>query len=99
MTLSPQQIENTKKELKENYEKTDLTIEKISEDLGTSPEYINELFQLNPIRLEDTWILRNYLLKKVDEANLEPTPFTALAADWHDIWFLNADYIDNGKIL
>ena len=99
MSLSAQQIEDTKNELKANYEKTDLTVEDIANALSTSTDYINQLFHLEPKKLEDTWILKNYLIEKVKEASKEPTPFTALGGDYHVIWFLDANYIDGGKII
>ena len=98
MSLSAQQIEDTKNELRANYEKTGLTVEEIASALSTSTDYINQLFDLEPKKLEDTWILKNYLIEKVKEAGKEPTPFTALGGDYHVIWFLDANYIDGGKI-
>ena len=99
MSLSIQQQDNTRRELKENYKKAKLTIEQVAEDLGSSVSYINQLFALEPACLEDTWILRNYLLKHVIANGKRPTEFTALARDWHSYWFLDGAYIDAGKIL
>lgn len=99
MTLTDIQIENTKKELKSNFEKSGLTIKQISDDLKTSPEYIEELFNLNSKRLEDTWILRNYLIEVLNEKSINITPFTALKGDASNYWFLDANYINNKIIL
>ena len=98
MSLSPLQEENTRKELRANFEKSGLTVSEIASALGTTEDYIRELFALRPKRLEDTWILKNYLLDKVREAGETPTAFTALGGDYHVIWFLDADYIDGKKI-
>lgn len=98
MSLSLRQQANTRDELKENFDKSGLTVETIAADLGTSVGYIKDLFRLRPRRLEDTWILRNYLLKAVRTKGEIPTEFTALAGDWHDYWFLNGGYIDRGEI-
>ena len=98
MSLTYQQEKNTRQALKENFEKSGLTIEQIAADLKTTTAYLHQLFALKPKRLEDTWILRNYLIKKVEEKGLEVTPFTALAVDYHQIWFLNSHYIDKGII-
>ena len=99
MSLSPQQLEDTRNELHENFVKAGVPVEQIAADLGTTTDYIEQLFRLDPRRLEDTWILRNYLLAKVESLGKEPTKFTALAGDYHAIWFLDPDYIDSGKIV
>ena len=99
MSLSPKQMDDTRRELKENLEKSGVDIHKIAFDLGTTVDYIEQLLRLEPKRLEDTWILKNYLLDKVSEAGETPTAFTALGGDYHIIWFLNAKYIDGGKII
>ena len=98
MSLTAQQEEDTRRELRENFEKSGLTVEEIAESLDTSVDYIQELFALRPRRYEDTWILRNLLIRAVQEQGETPVPFTALAGDWHKIWFLDGDFIDNGRI-
>ena len=98
MSLTPQQEEDTRRELKENFEKSGVSLKQIAADLGTSTEYIVQLFRLEPRRYEDTWILKNYLLEKVAEAGRSPTKFTALAGDYRKIWFLDASYIDGRRI-
>ena len=99
MSLDETQIRNTKAELKANFEKSGLTIEKIAKDLGTDENYINDLFNLNPRRLEDTWILKNYLIADLNSKSIEVTPFTALVGESENYWFLNSNYINNGKII
>lgn len=71
MSLTDKQIDDTKYELKSNFEKSGLSIDEIAKNLKTSPEYIEQLFDLNPSRLEDTWILRNYLIEVLDEKSIE----------------------------
>ena len=98
MSLSPQQLKDTERELRDNLAKADVTVEQIAADLSTTPAYIEELLCLRPKKLEDTWILKNYLINKVKEAGKTPTKFTALGGNYHFIWFLNAKYIDGKKI-
>lgn len=98
MSLSKKQIDDTRNELRENLEKSGVDIHKITVDLGTTEDYIEQLLRLEPRRLEDTWILKNYLLEKVREAGEIPTKFTALAGNYHFIWFLDSKYIDGKKI-
>ena len=98
MSLSVKQKEDTRKELKENLDKSGVTIQEAAAGLGTTEEYIIQLLRLEPKRLEDTWILKNYLIDKVRKAGKTPTAFTALGGDYHVIWFLDSEYIDGGKI-
>ena len=98
MSLTAQQQENTRRELRENFEKSGLALSQVAADLSTSTEYIEQLFRLEPKRYEDTWILKNYLCEKVVAAGKTPTPFSALAGDYHKIWFLYPAYIDGKKI-
>ena len=98
MSLTQKQLEDTGRELKENLDKAGITIEQTAADLGTTTEYIEQLLRLEPKKLEDTWILKEYLVKKAEEAGQTPTKFTALGGNHHVIWFLNSRYIDGGKI-
>ena len=98
MSLTKEQENTTRIELEENFVKSGLSLHKVASDLGTTDDYIDQLMHLQPIRLEDTWILRNYLLEKVKETGNDPTPFSVLRANPRQIWFLNADYIEGGKI-
>lgn len=76
-----------------------MEIQEVAIDLGTTEEYIMQLLRLEPNRLEDTWILKNYLIDKVKKAGKKPTAFTALGGNYHFIWFLDSKYIDGGKII
>ena len=98
MSLTPQQLKDTENELRANLAKAGVTVEQTAADLGTTTDYIEQLLCLEPRRLEDTWILKNYLIDKVVEAGKQPTKFSALGGDYHVIWFLNAKYIDGKKI-
>ena len=98
MSLSAKQKEDTRSELKENLNKAGVSIQEVADDLGTTKEYIQQLLRLEPKRLEDTWILKNYLIDKVRKAGKPPTVFTALGGDYHVIWFLDSEYIDGKKI-
>ena len=98
MSLSEKQKDDTRKELKENFDKSGVNIQQVAADLGTTEAYIEQLMRLEPKKLEDTWILKNYLIEKVMEAGKTPTAFTALGGNYKVIWFLDADYIDGKKI-
>ena len=98
MSLSPKQEEDTRRELKANLEKAGISIKQCANELGTSEEYIRDLLDLKPRKLEDTWILKNYLIEKVKEKGEQPVKFTALGGNHHIIWFLNSRYIDGKRI-
>ena len=98
MSLTEKQKDDTRQELKENLDKAGVSIEETAAALGTTEDYIMQLLRLEPRRLEDTWILKNYLIEKVREAGKTPTEFTALGGDYHVIWFLDAHYIDGKRI-
>lgn len=98
MSLTKAQQDNTRKELQENFDKSGVSLEQAAADLATTPEYIEQLLWLRPVRHDHTWILRNYLLKKVRENGKTPTEFTALKGSARDYWFLDGDYVDRGKI-
>ena len=98
MSLSEKQKENTRRELRDNLNRSGVTVQEAAADLGTTQEYIMQLLRLEPKRLADTWILKNYLIDKVRKAGKTPTAFTALGGNYHIIWFLDSKYIDGGKI-
>lgn len=98
MSLSAKQKEDTRRELKENFDKAGVSIQEVAADLGTTEEYIMQLLRLEPKRLENTWILKNYLIDKVGKAGMTPTAFTAFGGDYHVIWFLDSEYIDGKRI-
>ncbi|MGF1981820.1 DUF2316 family protein [Lactococcus taiwanensis] len=98
MSLNPLQIQHTKKELRKNFELTGLSKSEIASDLKISEVKLEKIFNLKQRRLEDPWILRNYLLEKVEKTGQQPLPFTALAGDWHRHWFLKANLIDQRQM-
>lgn len=98
MSLTIQQKENTKRELRENLQKSGLTYAEVAADLQTSEAYLQELMALRPRRLDDPWILGKYLYEKAKEAGAAPTEYTALRGSPRNYWFLDADYIEAGII-
>ncbi|MCI1892252.1 DUF2316 family protein [Schleiferilactobacillus perolens] len=98
MSLTPTEIEATKQEYRQNMKLAGLSRQEISADLGVSEEKLERILNLHQRSLEDAWILRNYLLTKVEEAGEKPVPFTALKGDPADHWFLDADTIHHGKM-
>ncbi|APX71765.1 DUF2316 family protein [Companilactobacillus allii] len=99
MSLTNEQRVSTVREFHENLEISGLTFTQMADDLGTTAKVIEDILNLNVEKIEDPWILRNYLIKKIISLNKEPVPFTALAGDYHDYWFLNSKLIDKEKVV
>ena len=98
MSLNSVQRYNTKMEFAQNIKLAGIEKVQIASDLGISMTKLDRILKLDQSSLNDPWILRNYLIKKIQKAGGEPAPFTALVGDWHDYWFLDSDIIDQGKI-
>lgn len=98
MSLTAQQTLDTKKEFQENFERTGLTLEQIAEDLHTSTAIIADTLVLNVSRIEDPWVLKNYLEDVLDKKGIASIPFSALVGDYHRYCFLNSRRIEKRKI-
>lgn len=72
-----------------------LEVAQVAVDLGTTPQKIRDVSQLNVNRIEEPWILRNYLVKALGQ---NVTPFTVLVGDYHQLWFLDTAYIDRAQL-
>ncbi|AHI55369.1 DUF2316 family protein [Listeria ivanovii] len=96
MSLIKEQKIATKQELADNLTLTGLTTSEVAAELNTSEAKIERILNLKQNSLNDGWIFRNYLLKKVAEKGLTPVPFTAIGGDYHDYWFLDSRIIETG---
>lgn len=98
MSLNPEQMAATRRELQANFELTGLTKAQVAAALHISETKLDHLFTLTQQSLNDPWILRNYLLDQVKAQGKTPVPFTALSGDWHRHWFLDAAAIDQRRM-
>ena len=99
MSLTLAQEQATRSEFAANIKRSGLSLATIAAALGTTADTIEEeVIQLNPKRLEDPWIVRNYLLDEMSKKGQTPVLFTALKGDFHHYWFLNNKIIERGKI-
>ncbi|MCI1986086.1 MAG: DUF2316 family protein [Lactobacillus sp.] len=98
MSLTPAQMTATRQEFKANIERSGLSLAEIATALGTTPAVIAQSIDLHPRRIDDNWIIRNYLLDYLSAHHIEPVAFSALAGDYHRYWFLDADRITRGVI-
>lgn len=95
MSLSVGQKAATRREFARNFELLGLTAADAARDLGVSEERIEDVMNLRHVRrLEDAWVLRRYLLDRAEAEGVDLVPFTALAGDPRDYWFLDADRVD-----
>ena len=85
-------------ELNRNREIAEIPAEKMAEDLGTSEEYLESVFELNLNMYEDVWILRNYLNSKIEEQGKSAHPYRGLAGEVEDYWYLNRDFVKQGQM-
>lgn len=97
-SLTIQQQENTIKELRENMNLAGLTEPELAEYFHVSVEKITRILNLEQQVLEDTWIIRNYLLETIKINGGTAVPFTALQGDSSDYWFLNNRKIEQQKL-
>lgn len=95
MSLSMGQKAATRREFARNFELLGLTADDVAQDLGVSAERIEDVVNLRHVRrLEDAWVLRKYLLDRAQAEGVELEPFTALAGDPSDYWFLDSSRVD-----
>ena len=98
MSLTNQQRINTKNEFKQALELSGLTIKEIATQLNTSEDVIFNTLELN-CKIENPWILKDFLNQKIKEKGEKPVKLTALKGNHHLYWFLNSKDIDNRKII
>ena len=98
MSLNPEEQAATKYELNENKKISGLSNELIAQDLNTTPDYVEDIFDLTVSRIEDPWIMRNYLNQKITENGDTPYPYSKLMGNPRHYFFLDNHYIENGKI-
>lgn len=98
MSLTPAQTVATREEFKANIANSGLSLAAIGQALGTTASVIAQSVDMHPRRLEDNWIIREYLLTYLTAHHLPVTPFTALTGDYHRYWFLDAATIERGVI-
>lgn len=93
MSLTPQQFEDTRREIWANFKLTGLTKEQVASDLNISLVKLDKLFALSQKSYNDPFIFRDYLREKVIEAGKKPIPFSAMGEDVHNYWFLDSEII------
>ncbi|WP_461215118.1 DUF2316 family protein [Lacticaseibacillus sp. GG6-2] len=98
MSLTPAQTQATRHEFQENIRRCHLSLADIAVALGTTPAVIAQSIDMHPRRIDDNWIIRNYLLDYMNAHHIDGVPFSALTGDYHRYCFLDAAVIERGKI-
>lgn len=66
--------------------------------LDTTPARIEQVARLRSRRIEEPWVLRNYLIGVAREAHVAVPRFSVLAGDFHRYWFLDAGFIERASL-
>lgn len=98
MSLTPRQVQETKKAFHDNIQLSQLSFKQIAKDLNTTPEHILAITRLEVQAIEDPWILKIYLEDYITSQNIEPIPFSALSGDYRSYWFLDKNKIDKKEL-
>jgi hypothetical protein len=96
MSLNKAEEAATREELSHNFALAGRSAEQIAEDLHTDADRVRRTLVLDAERIEDPWILRNYLSCAIEEKGETPIPYSKLVGDPADYWFLDARYIAEG---
>lgn len=98
MSLNKIEKVKTINELQTSFENSGLTISKVATDLQTNEEYIKDLLNLRARRIEDPWILKNYLEQYNADHNKAKVIYTALKGDYHNYLFLDSSTIERASL-
>lgn len=97
MSLTAEEQDRTRQELKENFQATGLSLTAAAAELQTTPQRIANILDLDLQAIEEPWILRNFILEKLAQQQKKAS-FTVLTGDYHRLWFLNSRKIDKRKL-
>lgn len=98
MLLTGDEAAATKQELQSNFDLSGITLEMAAADLKSTPEHIQDVMNLTNCRVEEPWVLRNYLIKIILSQEKEPHSFSKLMGDPKRFNFLNNKFIDRGQL-
>ncbi|AVK63183.1 DUF2316 domain-containing protein [Lactobacillus sp. CBA3606] len=98
MSLNPVERQTTSQELQTNFRRSGLTDAQVATALQTTPEHLQAVLALKVRRIEDPWILRNYLAQQLTQQGITPVPYHYLVGDAADYWFLNQARINRERL-
>lgn len=85
--LTPEQIENTRKELQENYRRLGMREEDVLNDLRLSKQELINVLNMEHPYPGNVWMVRDYLEDKLKENGIEMMPFSSLADHSVNKWY------------
>ncbi|ALZ87252.1 hypothetical protein APT62_01780 [Aerococcus urinaeequi] len=98
MSLTYSQQKATIREFQEAVMRSNLTIQEIAGDFKTSQKRIDAILNLQPLGIEEPWILKECLNEKITDQGNSPVKFTALRGDYHQYGFLNSSRIGKRQL-
>ncbi len=85
--LTHAQIENTQKELQENYRRLGMSEEDVLKDLGISKQELLNVLNMEQPYPGNVWMVRDYLEDKLIEKGIEMMPFSSLSDHSVNHWY------------
>lgn len=98
MSLNIIERRNTKKELAQNIKLCGLTNAELATKLSITENKLESVLKLQSNHIEDPWIVVEFLKTYAQEHDLKLMPFSKLAGDYNNYWFLDTGYISKGQI-
>lgn len=98
MSLNQREKIDTINELQQSFRLSGLTVQQIATQLQTKADYVCALLKLDAKRIEDPWILKNFLQDYNQNHSIGTVKFTALKGDYHDYGFLNSAIIERALL-
>lgn len=96
MYLNEKDKEITIKEIDENIKISGLSLKEMSEKLGCDETYLQKSIVFEGDRVEDIWIIRNFLINYITYINLEAKEFTVFNGDFRREKDIDKKYIGSG---
>ncbi|WP_061777007.1 DUF2316 family protein [Levilactobacillus senmaizukei] len=98
MSLTAMEQRATKRELQENFKLSGLSVAQAAADLQTTPDYLQQVLDLNVRHIEDPWIVRNYLNQVLRQQHHTPINYSRLTGSSANYWFLNQNRVNRGQL-
>lgn len=98
MSLNQREKIDTINELQQSFRLSGLTVQQIATQLQTKADYVCDLLKLDTKRIEDPWILKNFLQDYNQNHSIGTVKFTVLKGDYHDYGFLNSAIIERALL-
>lgn len=98
MSLTIKEQEATIAEFQEALARSKMSIQDLAKYFNTSPANIKGILNLHTNRIEEPWILKEFLNGKIISQGKNPVKFSALRGDYHQYWFLDSKIIEKGQL-